>query len=134
LESTLSTLSTKDLHMAEKHDLGKAGEQIATAHLKSNGYKVMEVNWRKGHLEVDIIAQKDDTLVIAEVKTRSSNFFGEPEEFVTKTKQNNLIKAANAYVILNNLDIEVRFDIISILFNGPNHKIHHIEDAFYPTL
>jgi putative endonuclease len=120
--------------MAEKHDLGKAGEQIATLHFKSNGYKVLETNWRRGHLEVDIIAQKEDTLVIAEVKTRSTNFFGEPEEFVTRNKQSNLIKAANAYVLQHNLDVEVRFDIISILFNGPNHKIHHIEDAFYPTL
>ncbi|MBW6478110.1 MAG: YraN family protein [Bacteroidales bacterium] len=120
--------------MAEFHELGEKGEDMAVGYLRNNGYKILETNWRKGSLEVDIIAQKDDILVIAEVKTRSTNYFGEPEEFVTKAKQKNLIKAANIYIQLNNLDVETRFDIISVLIKGDQHKVHHIEDAFYPTL
>jgi putative endonuclease len=120
--------------MADFHELGKNGEELAVRHLKSNGYEILETNWRKGSLEVDIIARKGNTLVIAEVKTRSTNYFGEPEEFVTRAKQKNLIKAANSYILQNNFDMEARFDIISILFKGSSHKIHHIEDAFYPTL
>ena len=120
--------------MAEFHELGKSGELLAVQHFVSKGYKILETNWRKGSLEIDIIAIKSDVLVIAEVKTRSTNYFGEPEEFVTKSKQKNLIRAANRYVLEKDLDVETRFDIISVLTNGIQHKIHHIEDAFYPTL
>lgn len=120
--------------MADFHQLGKAGEELAIGHLKKNGYDILEVNWRKASLEVDIIAQKGGTLVIVEVKSRSTNYFGEPEEFVSKTKQKNLINAANSYILQKNLEAETRFDIISVLFKGGQHKIHHIEDAFYPTL
>lgn len=120
--------------MADFHDLGKKGEAFAIAFLKAKGYKVLETNWRKGHLEIDIIALDKETLIIAEVKARSSNYFGEPEEFVTKPKQKNLIKAANSYISEKALDYETRFDIISVLIRGEQHKVHHIEDAFYPTL
>jgi putative endonuclease len=120
--------------MAELHQLGKSGEELALRHLKKKGYEILETNWRKGTLEVDIIASINQTLVIAEVKARSTAFFGEPEEFVTKAKQKNMIKAANLYIEQNNLSFETRFDIISVLFKGSQHKVHHIEDAFYPTI
>ena len=120
--------------MAESHEIGKHGEEMARTFLANKGYEVLETNWRSNHNEIDIIARKDNTLVVAEVKTRKTNFFGEPEEFVTKAKQKSLIKAANHYISFKNLDLEVRFDIISILYSGSNYKIHHIEDAFYPTM
>ncbi len=120
--------------MAEFHELGKSGEEIAIGYLKQQGYDILEQNWRKGLFEVDVIASKNNVLIIAEVKTRSTNYFGEPEEFVTKSKQKNLIRAANGYINENNLDMETRFDIISVLIRGGQFKIHHIEDAFYPTL
>lgn len=120
--------------MAANHETGKAGEQIASEYLKKSGYEVLEINWRKGPLEVDLIARKDNIVVVAEVKTRHTNLFGEPEEFVTKVKQKNLVRAANIYVIEKNINDEVRFDIISIILQGETHRINHIEDAFYPTL
>lgn len=120
--------------MAELHETGKQGEALAVAFLKSQGYHILETNWRSGNLEVDIIASKDQMLAIVEVKTRRTNHFGEPEEFVNRSKQKNLVKAANHYIISKNLDMEARFDIISILYNGAKHKIFHIQDAFYPTL
>lgn len=120
--------------MAEFHELGKTGEELASDYLRKKGYKILETNWRKGQLEIDIVALTGDTLVVAEVKTRSTNYFGEPEEFVTKAKQKNLIKAANGYINEKDWDLETRFDIISILVKGSQYQIHHIEDAFYPTM
>lgn len=120
--------------MADFHETGIAGEEKAVNYLINKGFKILERNWRASHFEVDIIARQDDMLIIVEVKSRKTNYFGEPEEFVKKAKQRNLIKAANWYVNQNHIDLEIRFDIISILFNQSNHKIYHIEDAFYPTI
>jgi len=78
--------------MAEHNITGQKGEQMAAEFLEKNGYKILETNWRFMNLEADIIAEKSKILVIAEVKTRKSNYFGEPESFVTKQKQKNLIK------------------------------------------
>lgn len=118
--------------MAEHNDKGIAGEELAATFLSENGYTILEKNWGFGREEIDIIAQKDDVLVVAEVKTRSSNFFGEPEEFVNRQKQRLLIKAANAYVERKNLDVEVRFDIVSVILTSREKKVYHIEDAFSP--
>ena len=72
--------------MATHNELGILGEQLALEYLVEKGYKVLEKNWRYLKAEIDIIAQKDNTLIIVEVKTRTSTFFGNPEDFVTKTK------------------------------------------------
>lgn len=120
--------------MATHNETGTKGEQIATNYLEKKGYTVLETNWRFKNLEADIIASINKTLVIAEVKTRKSNYFGEPETFVNKQKQKNLIMAANEYVVRNQMDTEVRFDIISIIINDKEMNINHIEDAFYPLL
>jgi putative endonuclease len=119
--------------MAEHNQTGMAGEELAAAFLTEKGYDILEKNWRFGHEEIDLIAKKSDVLVIAEVKTRTSNFFGEPEQFVNRQKQKRLIKAANAYVERKNIDAEVRFDIISVIISGEKKKIHHLEDAFRPV-
>ena len=118
--------------MAEHNQTGATGEDLAAAFLEKKGYALLEKNWRFGHEEIDIIASNGSTLVIAEVKTRKSNFFGEPEEFVNRQKQRHLIKAANAYIEKKDLDMEVRFDIISVILSGSEQKIFHIEDAFHP--
>ena len=92
------------------------------------------MNWRFKKYELDIIAETKDSLIVVEVKTRSGNYCGEPEFFVTKQKQKLIIQGSNAYVLNKNRNKEVRFDIISIVQNGWKTKINHIEDAFYPTL
>ncbi len=120
--------------MAEFHKTGKKGEEIAVSFLKQHGYIILEQNWRSGSYEIDIIAKKNDFIIVVEVKTRRTNYFGEPEEFVTKAKQKQLVKAADAYIQKNNIENEVRFDIISVLFKGEKHAVHHIEDAFYAAL
>ena len=117
--------------MAEHNETGTKGEEMAADYLTNKGYEILEKNWRFKNLEADIIAIIAKTLVVAEVKTRKSNYFGEPETFVNKQKQSNLIKTANEYIQRNNLDLEVRFDIISIIVGSNEMKINHIEDAFY---
>ena len=116
--------------MAEHNDTGQKGEELAAQFLQNKGYIILETNWRFKNLEADIIAQINKTLIVAEVKTRKSNYFGEPETFVNKQKQKNLIKAANGYIQRNNLDLEVQFDIVSIIMGDNQVKINHIEDAF----
>lgn len=115
-------------------EIGTRGEQAAAAYLKRKGYTVLETNWQHRKLEVDIIATYEDLLVIVEVKTRRDAAFGEPETFVTRKKQQFLIKATNAYIEEKDLGLEVRFDIVSILNSDAGPRIAHIEDAFYPTL
>ncbi len=116
--------------MAEHNDLGKKGEQLAIDFLQKNKYKILEKNYRYLKAEVDIIAQKGEVLAAIEVKTRTSAYFGNPEEFVNPKKIKLLLSAIDNYVIENDLDVEVRFDIIAIITNQKKTKIEHLEDAF----
>ena len=117
--------------MAEHNDLGRRGEELAVDHLKSSGYQILERNYRHGRIEVDIIAQIDSTLAVIEVKTRSSDVFGSPKEFIKSNQISNLTLAINDYVIKNELEVEVRFDIISIVYSKNESKLEHLKDAFY---
>ncbi|HRG38072.1 MAG TPA: YraN family protein [Bacteroidia bacterium] len=118
--------------MAEHNECGTKGEKLATVYLKEKGYTILETNWRHRNLEADIIAVHSGVMIIAEVKTRSSNYFGDPETFVTKQKQSNLRKAANGYIQQKQLDLEVRFDIISVILDKISDQatVNHIENAF----
>ncbi|MBF2708971.1 YraN family protein [Flavobacterium soyangense] len=117
--------------MADHNELGKLGEELAVEFLQKNGYAILETNWTFQKAEIDIIAQKENTLAIVEVKTRSSLDFGLPQDFVKPKKIQLLVKAVNEYVISNNLDIEVRFDIIAVHKEGQSFAIEHLIDAFY---
>lgn len=117
--------------MAKHYELGKKGEQIAVDFLIKQDYLILERNWRFRKAEVDIIAQKEGILAIVEVKTRSTNEFGNPQDFVKKKKIKLLVEAVNEYVIQHDLDIEVRFDIIAITKNTNDFDIKHLENAFY---
>lgn len=117
--------------MAEHNELGKLGEEMAVEFLEKHGYKILQTNWTFQKAEIDIIAQKENTLAIVEVKTRSSIDFGLPQDFVKPKKIQLLVKAVDAYVNQNNLDIEVRFDIIAIHKEGKSFAIEHLIDAFY---
>lgn len=117
--------------MAEHLELGKEGERLAVDFLIQEGYTIVEINWRYKKAEVDIIASKDDWLVFVEVKTRSSLYFGSPEEFVTKSKIKLMIQAANAYCDEFKCDNEIRFDIIALYKDTKKLNIEHIKSAFY---
>lgn len=113
---------------------GTDGENAAADFLIGKGYEIMEKNWRYRNLEVDIIAVKNTELVIVEVKSRANTHFGEPELFVTRQKQRNLIKAASAYIEKTNFKGNTRFDIIAVTINNNNLSVKHIENAFYPSI
>lgn len=117
--------------MAAHNELGKIGEQLAFDYLIQKGYEIKERNWRYQKAEVDIIALKDGVLAIVEVKTRSTDFFGDPKAFINKKKINLLVFAIDKYVRSKGLSIEVRFDVIGIIRDGNQTRLEHIEDAFY---
>ncbi len=118
--------------MADHNDFGKLGEEIAVDYLTGKGYVILERNWRNGHKEIDIIAKDGEVVVVVEVKTRKTDEYGGPDIAVTMRKQSLLISAANSYILKNHLDVETRFDIISIIFRDGEPVIEHIEDAFLP--
>lgn len=117
--------------MAEHNELGKLGEELAVDFLQKNGYEILETNWVFQKAEIDIIAQKDNMLVAVEVKTRSSIDFGLPQDFVKPKKIQLLVKAINEYVVSNDLDVEVQFDIIAINKEEKDFNIEHIKNAFF---
>lgn len=116
--------------MAKHNELGKEGEKIAIAFLQKKGYKILETNYRYIKAEVDIIAQKEDVLVAVEVKTRSTDYFEDPQDAVKPKKIKLMVSAVDYYVVQRDLDVEVRFDIIAIILQKNNTKIEHLEDAF----
>lgn len=120
--------------MAEHNELGKRGEEVAVDYLAGKGYQILEKNWQQWRNEIDIVALDGKFLVIVEVKTRQSSLFGEPETAVTKDKQKSLIRSANAYLRSKKIEMEVRFDIVSVIISKDREEVHHLPDAFYPTL
>lgn len=117
--------------MASHNELGHLGEELAASYLGMKGYEILERNWTSGKAEVDIIARKENVLAIIEVKARTSAEYGLPHEFVKKRKIRLLVAAVDTYVTENELDIEVRFDIVAVLFTNLEPEIEHLEDAFF---
>ena len=111
--------------MARHNLLGVRGEEAAARFLMFRDYSILEQNWR-----VDIIAQKRGLLIFVEVKTLADTNVILPEEHVDEEKREHLIKAAEAYLKIKNLDQQVRFDIISVTGSEPPYEIRHIENAF----
>lgn len=120
--------------MAQHNDLGKRGEVLAAQFLVDKGYEILDENWVHGKAEVDLIAYINKQIVFVEVKTRTSVLFGMPEDFVSNAKQKQMELAANEYIELMNHQGDIRFDIISVLFDKRDKfTINHIEDAFWPS-
>ena len=117
--------------MAQHNELGKKGEQLAVDFLLENDYEIVARNYRFDKAEVDIIAKLKDILAIVEVKARSTADFGDPQDFVKPKQIKNLVKAVDEYVTVNDLDVDVRFDIIAITKEGKGYNIEHLKDAFY---
>jgi putative endonuclease len=119
--------------MAAHNDLGRYGEDLAKHYLEEKGYRILNQNWVYGRAEIDLIAYKDEKIIFLEVKTRSSVAFGEPEDFVSWKKEQQLEFASLEYIERYHHQGEIRFDIIAIVVeNKKLYKINHIEDAFWP--
>jgi putative endonuclease len=120
--------------MAESHNLGQKGEDLAADHLKNAGFRILCRNWKWGKHEIDIIAEKNEIIIFVEVKTRAEDFQMHPVTAVTSSKQRSIIYAADGYIRRFDVNKESRFDIITVIKTGESYQIDHIEDAFYPTL
>lgn len=118
--------------MSDHNELGTKGENIAQNYLIKQNYEILDTNWRYRKAEIDIICKKEDILVFVEVKTRSTDAFGQPEEFVSAYKERLMFQAANEYMDNINHNWEIRFDIISVLKSDSGFDIRHFEDAFFP--
>lgn len=112
---------------------GKQGEAVAIDWLMKQGYVILESNWRNRHLEIDVIAQKDNEIIFIEVKTRFSKNWGAPWEAVNAKKRRLIIAAAEIYIHCKRCKLEPRFDILSILVSGGVHDVLHIPHAFHPV-
>jgi len=117
--------------MAEKHEIGKNGEAEALAYLKKHGYHIRHTNWHFQKEEIDIVAEKNNRLIFVEVKTRTGDGYGLPQDFVSRKQQKFLIRAANAYIDTYDIALEAQFDIIAITLK-PEFRLEHLSEAFYP--
>lgn len=120
--------------MSEHNELGNEGELRAQAFLRDKGYRIRHTNWRTGQLELDIVAEKDDILVVVEVKTRTSQNLYSPAIAIDNRKIRNIVNATDEYIRRYGWQGETRFDIISVSPQGQNYIIDHIEDAFLPPI
>lgn len=122
--------------MAKHNELGKLGEELAFKYLVESGYRILHRNWFWLKDELDIICLVNNVLVIVEVKTRSSAYFGEPETTVTPAKRRSITRISEAYIQMHDFKGEVRFDIIGILwdYTSKTYTLNHIQDAFYATM
>jgi putative endonuclease len=117
--------------MAVHTELGKYGEQLAEKYLTEKGYKILYRNWRHSHYEIDVIAIRNDLLRIIEVKVRSTNNYGLPEENVTKKKLKFLLQATDAFLFKNPLYRNFQIDILSItLRQNAEPEYFLIEDVY----
>lgn len=116
-----------------KKDLGRKGEDLASKFLEKNGYEVIQRNYIYEHGEIDIIAKSpENILVFVEVRTKTDEIYGQPEESISMKKRKQIRKIAEAYLWEKNIDnIECRLDVIAILLlKGAEPRIEHIKDAF----
>lgn len=115
-------------------DFGNEGEKIAKNYLIANGYDIIDTNFKDKSGELDIIAESKGRLIVAEVKTRATDKYGEPYQAVSLRKQRQIIKVTNKYLEGQKKEWDVRFDVISVIKNHRESKIKHIMDAFYPLV
>jgi putative endonuclease len=117
--------------MAIHNELGRLGERLALEYLSNKGYRILAQNYRFEKAEVDLICVKNEDIVFVEVKTRSSSYFARPFEAVHERKQELLKEAASYFMMENKIELEPRFDIISIVIQNEVPQIEHLEDAFW---
>lgn len=121
----------KALTMALHNDLGAQGEYEARLYLMREGYTLHDMNWRDGHLEIDLVAEWWGEVVFVEVKTRRDEGFASAEEAVTLRKKANVIEAAHRYLASHGwTERPYRFDIITVVGSGRPFRITHLRDAY----
>lgn len=120
--------------MVTTREIGEKAEGLAQQYLSKLGYEIKATNWYHGHLELDIVAQDGDELVVVEVKARTGIRYEHPSEAVTNAKIKRIVEAADAYIIEKEIELDTRFDVITVIFFKEGHELEHFKDAFYPTM
>ena len=118
--------------MSEHINLGKQGEKIAYLFLRKKGYEILATNFRYEKTEIDIICRNGNTIIFVEVKTRSTDAYGSPEEAVDLKKQDKIVHTAERFIEVHDMLGDIRFDVVSIIIDGRKSKVTHIKDAFFP--
>jgi len=118
--------------MTTQKEIGERGERVAAVYLEDLGYTIKARNWRCGHKELDIVAVDGYELVIVEVKARTSDQYEHPSEAVTNQKIRHIVNAAEAYIQFHDIDLETRFDVITVIFYGEDYELEHFKEAFFP--
>lgn len=114
----------------EALEFGKIGEQMTAKYLTDKGYIILEHNYRRGHLEIDLIALDEDELVIVEVKSRAYDNILQPEDAVDHKKRQALIRLTNEYVKTHGRKENVRFDIVTVVSKEGGAEIKHLKNAY----
>jgi len=120
--------------MALHNELGIKGEALAEKYLRGKGFRIIERNWTHEKNEIDIIASNDEFIIFVEVKTRTSGYWGNPEEAVSESKIRRIVEASDFYLNINDVVMPARFDVIAIIMNDRFTRIDHFEDAFLAPL
>ncbi|HLP11041.1 MAG TPA: YraN family protein [Flavobacteriales bacterium] len=127
----------QDLFQSKKNNKAKGtrGEEIARKLLVDKGYKILESNYFYGKLEIDIVAEYQNVMVFVEVKSRTLDYLVEPALAVNIKKQKSIIKAADGYLREREIELESRFDIITVTWiSDTKTDIEHHEGAYYPFM
>jgi putative endonuclease len=109
--------------MSNKIKIGKLGEDLAAKYLTKNGYKIITKNYRTRDGEIDLVCQKDNLLVMVEVKTRTNARFGYPEESIDNQKLNKIINTTWHYINQHHLKLRWQIDAISLIINQENQVV-----------
>lgn len=116
---------------AARQAFGELGERIAERWLRRTGWRVLQRRFRSGHRDIDLVVEREGTIVFVEVKARKGDRFGQPVEAVNWRKQKELTKSAQVWIDRHGrADDEYRFDVVGVLMTGDRVRIRHVEDAF----
>lgn len=116
----------------DKRPMGKLGEQLAATYLIEKGYRIADLNYNVPHYgELDIVALHDNTVVICEVKSQKPGGWGPPEVQIDAAKRDRIMTATQVYCEEKEIDSDIRFDVISVLFTKDGPRINHIESGIH---
>jgi putative endonuclease len=116
---------------AATQEFGELGERIAERWLRRNGWRLVQRRFRNGHRDIDLIVERDDTVVFVEVKARRGARFGDPVEAVNWSKQKELARSASVWIDRHGRPSEsYRFDVVGILVEGERVRVRHVPNAF----
>ena len=117
----------------ENHEWGQEAEQSASEYLLKEGYTIRERNWRMGKYEIDLILEKDNTIIFVEVKARRGDNIA-PVDAVDLRKQQRTVRAGDAYLRMLPMMYSYRFDIVEITGTSESYTLEHLEEAFMPQV